>query len=192
MCHRKCGLPKFVVEYRRLRQGGTKRAGQVMKPSLITTPPTLRRRSRFLSATALVGAGAWDAWPAGLVFLPVVLAPSVAGAATINIPATCVATGPGVCNAQALLASPGAGTDIIAFQGGVLTLDGSGLSYSQKASLGTTPTNMLNQDGHDTTFNGIFSGAGNITITNPAGGGSVTFNAANSYAGSTTVNPGAN
>jgi hypothetical protein len=145
-----------------------------MKPSLVAAMSVLHRRSRYLSATALVRAGAWGAVPAGLVFLPAALVPSVAGAATIAIPATCVTTGPGVCNAQALLTSPGVGTDTIAFQGGVLTLNGSGLSYSQKATLGTTPTNVLNQDGHDTTFNGVFSGKGDVAIANTASGGSVT------------------
>jgi fibronectin-binding autotransporter adhesin len=157
----------------------------------LASPPP-KRRSQYLSATALARVGNWGAWPAGLVCLPLALAPSVAGATTIPITTACTLTGSGVCDATTLLTSPGSNTDTIAFQGGALTLDGSGLTYAQKATLGTTPTNILNQDGHDTTFTSVFSGTGNIEIANTGSGGSVTFNAANTYSGTTTVDAGAN
>ena len=155
---------------------------------------TSRRRSQYLSATVLAR------WPAALVALA--LAPSAAGAATINIPTSCTLTGPGVCNATSLLASPGSPSDTIAFLGGVLTLNGAGKTYSQQATLNTTPTNILNQDSRNTTFSGVFSNAtvspGSIEIKNvdpgtgnPAAGGAVTFSAANTYTGTTTIDPGA-
>jgi fibronectin-binding autotransporter adhesin len=136
------------------------------------------------------------AWPAGLVALPLALAPTGAGAATITIGTNCVlppASLPNmVCFATSLLASPGKSKDVIALEGGALTLDGTGLTYAQQVTLGTVPTNILNQYGNNTTFTGVASGSGNIEIANTKSGGSVTLsNNKNTYTGSTTVDSGA-
>ncbi len=163
-----------------------------MKASLVSATSPKLRRVHYLSATALAGAGALGAWPAGLVALPLALAPTGAGAATITIGTNCVlppASLPNVvCFATSLLASPGKSKDVIAFEGGALTLDGTGLTYAQQVALGTTPTNILNQYSNDTTFTGVVSGSGNIEIANSKSGGSVTLNNnKNTFTGSTTV-----
>jgi fibronectin-binding autotransporter adhesin len=167
-----------------------------MKTSVVSATSRKHRRAHHLSATALAGAGALGAWPAGLVALPLAFAPTGAGAATITVGTNCVlppASLPNmVCFATSLLASPGKSKDVIAFEGGALTLDGTGLTYAQQVALGTTPTNILNQYSNDTTFTGVVSGSGNIEIANSKSGGSVTLNNnKNTYTGSTTVDSGA-
>jgi autotransporter-associated beta strand protein len=137
-------------------------------------------RSHYLTGTALL-------------LLPLVAAPG-AVAATVNIPATCTLTAPGVCNATTLLASPGSSTDVITFNGGVLTLNGTALTYAQQATLSAAAGNTLNQDGNTTTFTGVFSDAtsgGQITITNTGSGGAVVLGGANAFTGATTINAGA-
>ncbi|HME20327.1 MAG TPA: PEP-CTERM sorting domain-containing protein [Acetobacteraceae bacterium] len=166
-----------------------------MKASLVSATSPRQRRSHYLSATVLARAGAWGAWPAGLVALPLALAPTGASAATIVI---CPPTGGGVCNASTVLGSA-KNSDVLDFLGGTLTLDVASPSpqtYPQKATLETLPPsstpNKLDQDSHNTAFTGVFSGSGNIDVGNTGSGGSVTFNAKNTYTGSTTVESGAN
>lgn len=152
-----------------------------------------RRRSYFLSATTLARSASWGGWPAALVALPLALAPSGARAATIfTVGPTCQLPPGTVCNASPAIPAPGSKNDNIDFQGGALTLNGAGLTYDETVTLGTTPTNILNQAGNSTTFGSEISGAGNITIANSGAGGSVTFDSnKNSYTGSTTVDAGA-
>ncbi len=59
----------------------------------------LGRRSQYLAATALAEPVVRGGWPAALLALPLALAPSGAGAATITIGAACTLTGAGVCDA---------------------------------------------------------------------------------------------
>jgi len=174
-----------------------------MKASLVSATALSQCGSHYLSATALARTAQRGGWPAALAFLSLSLAPSGAGAATINIPATCVlppggSPGTSVCLATALLPGGGSTKDTITFNGGALTLDQTA-TYGQAVTLGTTPTNTLNQAGNASTFTGVMSGTGNITITNldkttgkQLTTGSVTFNGKNTYSGSTTVNSGAN
>jgi autotransporter-associated beta strand protein len=172
---------------------------QFMKASLAASTSLSQCRSHFLSATALARSVQCGRWPTALALLSLALAPSSAGAATINIPTTCVLPpSAGVCLATVLLPGGGSKNDTITFNGGALTLDQTA-SYGQAVTLGTTPTNTLNQAGNNSTFTGVTSGTGNITLTNidkttgnPLTTGSVTFNGKNTYSGSTTVNQGAN
>jgi fibronectin-binding autotransporter adhesin len=166
-----------------------------MRASRVSATSPKPRRAHHLSGTALAGAGALGAWPASLVALPLALAPTIAGAATITI---CPPTGGGVCNASTVLGSA-KNSDVLDFLGGTLTLDVATpptATYPQKATLETLPPsstpNKLDQDGHDTVFSGVVSGSGNIEIANTKSGGSVTFsNNKNAYTGSTTVDSGA-
>jgi hypothetical protein len=160
----------------------------------------MRRRSECLSATTPARSATWGCCSAALLALPLALAPSGAGAATIAIGSGCTLTGAGVCNATAKLASPGSSGDTIAFvNGGVLALNGIGLIYAQQATLDTSAGNTVNQDGQTTTLTGVVSGSGgNITVTNidsgsgnPLTAGSITFNTAGSYTGSTVIKSGA-
>ncbi|WP_426412208.1 autotransporter domain-containing protein [Bradyrhizobium ganzhouense] len=80
------------------------------------------------------------------------------------------------------------------FTGGTLALDQPGATYNQAFTLNNSTTNTIDQTGHAATFTGVFSDAttgGNLTIANSGVGGSVTFAAANTYTGSTTINSGA-
>jgi autotransporter-associated beta strand protein len=166
-----------------------------MKTSVASVTSPKPCRGHYLSATALAGARPLGAWPAGLVALPLALAPLGAGAATITI---CPPAGGGVCNASTVLGSA-KNSDVLDFLGGTLTLDVATpptKTYPQKTTLETLPPgstpNKLDQDGHDTVFSGVVSGSGNIEIANTKSGGSVTFsNNKNAYTGSTTVDAGA-
>ena len=170
-----------------------------MKASLAASTSLSQCRSHCLSAPALARSVQCGRWPTALALLSLALAPSSAGAATINIPVTCVLPpASGVCLATALLPGGGSKNDTITFNGGALTLDQTA-TYGQAVTLGTTPTNTLNQAGNNSTFTGVMSGSGNIAITNldkttgkQLTTGSVTFNGKNTYSGSTTVNQGAN
>jgi uncharacterized protein with beta-barrel porin domain len=77
-----------------------------------------------------------------------------------------------------------------AFSGGTLLLDQPGATYSQAFTLDNSATNAIDQGGNAATFSGVLSG-GNLTIANSGVGGSVTFTAANTYTGTTTINSGA-
>ena len=152
---------------------------------------TRRRRSQYLSATTLARPAAWLGWPAALVAVPLALAPSHAGATTFSITAAAGCGFPPGCNAVGLIPSPGAATDTIAFSGGGLNLNGIGLTYAQKGTFAPLVSNVINQDGHDTTLSGVFSGTGSIEIANTGIGGSVTFTKSNTYSGATKVDFGA-
>jgi hypothetical protein len=158
------------------------------------------RRSQCVAATALAPTSALGRWPSVLLAAPLALAPAGAGATTFDITATaCTLTGGTICGTKTVLKT--APTTAPAFQGGVLTLNNDGHSYSTQFTLDTSTTNTLNQDANKTMFTGIFSDAtsgGNITITNaspstgdPTSGGFVNFNAAETYTGTTTINSGA-
>ncbi len=82
------------------------------------------------------------------------------------------------------------------FQGGTLQLDQANTTYSQSFTLDGSGTNTIDQDGNASTFSGVFSNAvantpGGIAIINSLTGGSVTFTAANTYTGATTIGTGA-
>ena len=81
------------------------------------------------------------------------------------------------------------------FQGGTLRLDQANGSYPQNFTLDGSATNTIDQFGNTSTFSGVFSNAvpgtpGNLTIANSGSGGSVTFTAAQTYTGTTTVATG--
>jgi autotransporter-associated beta strand protein len=179
-----------------------------------------RRRSRYLTATALARSAAFLA-------LPLALAPPGASAATITIDNTCALTG-AVCNATSKLPAPSAG-DTIAFTGGALTMNSSttypdavtltaqGVGNVTQAQFNnqnvqqqqgivgnavSSAANTINQAGNANTFSGVIAdaagNAGAITITNvnPTNGsaltaGSVTFSKAETYTGSTVIKSGA-
>ena len=76
------------------------------------------------------------------------------------------------------------------FAGGTLIVDQPG-TYSQNWQLGPFATNSLDQAGVNSTFSGVFSGAGGINLINSGFGGRVEFTGANTYTGPTTVQGGA-
>jgi uncharacterized protein with beta-barrel porin domain len=81
-----------------------------------------------------------------------------------------------------------------AFRGGALKIDVAGQTYGQAFTVDGSPSNTIDQNGKAVTFSGVFSdasSAGAITIANSAAGGGVTFTAANTYTGPTTIDPGA-
>lgn len=81
------------------------------------------------------------------------------------------------------------------FVGGTLKLDIPNGVYTDDFTLANMSTNTIDANGNHSTFDGVFSDAvagtpGVITIVDNGGGGSVTFNAANTYTGSTTLKSG--
>ncbi len=84
-------------------------------------------------------------------------------------------------------------------EGGTLEVDKVG-TYPNNVVLGaatsSTVANVLDAHGNAATFSGIFSDAtagiaGNLTINDSVGGGTVTFTGVNTYTGPTTINSGA-
>ncbi|HEX4028170.1 MAG TPA: autotransporter-associated beta strand repeat-containing protein [Rhizomicrobium sp.] len=85
------------------------------------------------------------------------------------------------------------------FQGGTLEVDRSG-TYANNFFLGAAttsqPANMIDAHGNAGVFSGIVADAtagiaGNLTILDSVGGGTVTFSGINTYTGPTTINSGA-
>lgn len=81
------------------------------------------------------------------------------------------------------------------FAGGTLQMNQISSVYNQDFTVDRSLTNTIDQYGHTSTFNGIFSNAsgqtGNLIIANSLAGGSVIFTGENSYTGRTTINTGA-
>lgn len=163
---------------------------------------TQRRRSHYLSATALARSAAWGGLPTALMALPLALTPVGASAAAFDITAAgCLITGT-LCNASVVL-PPATSAN---FKGGVLTLDDKsvpGPTYLLPFTLNAGAGNTINQAGNEATFSGVFADSapavlGRVTLKNvdPADGttqlttGSVTFTATNTYHGLTTISTG--
>ena len=83
--------------------------------------------------------------------------------------------------------------------GGTLEVDKAGTypnNFVLGAATSSTVANVLDAHGNAATFSGIFSDqtagiAGNLTINDSVGGGSVTFTGVNTFTGPTTINSGA-
>jgi outer membrane autotransporter protein len=67
-----------------------------------------------------------------------------------------------------------------------------GGDYSQTFTVSNSTTSTIDQDGNTSTFTGVFSGGGNLVISNSGNGGKVIFTGANTYTGTTTITNGAN
>ncbi len=111
-----------------------------------------------------------------------------------------VLAGFGAASAQAATPISGAGTtynqsDVGVtvtpdFQGGTLLDNQNNVTDSNNYTVENFPTNTIDAFGNQTTFAGSLSGAGPMTITDSIGGGRVVISGA-SYAGATTIDPGA-
>ena len=82
------------------------------------------------------------------------------------------------------------------FVGGTLKMDLANGIYTDDFTLANITTSTIDQNGNHSVFEGILSDAtsgipGSIVIDNTGTGGSVTFNAVNTYTGTTTINTGA-
>lgn len=81
------------------------------------------------------------------------------------------------------------------FVGGTLKLDIPNGVYADNFTLSSIASNTIDANGQQSVFNGVFSDAvagtpGVINITDSVGGGKVTFAAANTYTGATTLKSG--
>ena len=87
-------------------------------------------------------------------------------------------------NATALIGNP-------TLSGGTLVMNVGG-DYGQTFTVSNSTTSTIDQDGNTSTFTGVFSGGGNLVISNSGNGGKVIFTGANTYTGTTTITSGAN
>ena len=83
-------------------------------------------------------------------------------------------------NATALIGNP-------TLSGGTLVMNETNGAYSQNFTVSNATTSIIDQDGNTSTFTGIFSGGGNLVISNTGSSGKVIFTGANTYTGTTTI-----
>jgi len=77
------------------------------------------------------------------------------------------------------------------FQGGTLRDNVNGATDTHAYNVENFPSNTIDAFGNTTTFTGIFSGAGPLTIADSVGGGVVVLTNVESYSGTTTIDTGA-
>ncbi|HUO97712.1 MAG TPA: hypothetical protein VMU01_03545 [Rhizomicrobium sp.] len=84
------------------------------------------------------------------------------------------------------------GTSVTAdFQGGTLRDDRNGATDSNNYTVENYATNTVDTFGNTTTFTGNFSGAGPLTITDSAGGGTFVVTSGSAVSGAVTIDTGA-
>ena len=122
---------------------------------------------------------------------PYRLALMATAAAVVGLGATASRAGP-ISGAGTTYNQSDVGTTVTPdFQGGTLRDNQNNVTDTHGYTVENYPTNTIDAFGNTTTFAGIFSGAGPVTITDSAGGGVVILTGANTYGGATTIGGGA-
>jgi autotransporter-associated beta strand protein len=88
------------------------------------------------------------------------------------------------------ITSSAVGTGMLTFNGGTLQAGGA-YTVANAATINSSTTGTIDNNGFAFTYSGAIGGSGNLTVANSSTGGSLTLTNSNGYAGATAINSGA-